>query len=294
MDIERIIKELSVYQKGQLPKEALSQAIIQQETITPLLLAHLEKQVGRIKQAVEEQNILDLYSVYLLAQFQEKRAYPIIVKLVSGPDDTAYDLLGDCITEDLGRILASMFDGDTGLVEQMIEDDSLDDFVRSAGLRTLAILHYQNRISREWLLGYCTGLYAGKIKKTNGYIWDCLAFICENMGFTELLEDMERSYRAGLTEEDFSEFEYLKRQMLKEVSSKERMKKRMGRDAEPVNDVVSELKTWASFLPEQPTPSRSSNTQPTEPRPYIPGIKVGRNEPCPCGSGKKYKKCCGR
>ncbi|HYR01938.1 MAG TPA: SEC-C metal-binding domain-containing protein, partial [Syntrophobacteria bacterium] len=21
---------------------------------------------------------------------------------------------------------------------------------------------------------------------------------------------------------------------------------------------------------------------------------VGRNEPCPCGSGRKYKKCCGR
>ena len=25
-----------------------------------------------------------------------------------------------------------------------------------------------------------------------------------------------------------------------------------------------------------------------------PSIKVGRNEPCPCGSGKKYKACCGR
>ncbi|MBR3648887.1 MAG: SEC-C domain-containing protein, partial [Victivallales bacterium] len=22
--------------------------------------------------------------------------------------------------------------------------------------------------------------------------------------------------------------------------------------------------------------------------------KVGRNDPCPCGSGKKYKQCCGR
>jgi preprotein translocase subunit SecA len=22
--------------------------------------------------------------------------------------------------------------------------------------------------------------------------------------------------------------------------------------------------------------------------------KIGRNEPCPCGSGKKYKKCCGK
>ncbi|WP_202963229.1 SEC-C metal-binding domain-containing protein [Geomicrobium sp. JCM 19037] len=26
--------------------------------------------------------------------------------------------------------------------------------------------------------------------------------------------------------------------------------------------------------------------------PFKPGQKVGRNEPCPCGSGKKYKKCC--
>ena len=24
------------------------------------------------------------------------------------------------------------------------------------------------------------------------------------------------------------------------------------------------------------------------------GPKVGRNDPCPCGSGKKYKKCCGK
>ncbi len=26
----------------------------------------------------------------------------------------------------------------------------------------------------------------------------------------------------------------------------------------------------------------------------VPGSAVGRNEPCPCGSGKKYKKCCGK
>lgn len=27
--------------------------------------------------------------------------------------------------------------------------------------------------------------------------------------------------------------------------------------------------------------------------PFVrPGPKIGRNDPCPCGSGKKYKKCC--
>ena len=28
--------------------------------------------------------------------------------------------------------------------------------------------------------------------------------------------------------------------------------------------------------------------------PYMPSAKIGRNEPCPCGSSKKYKKCCGK
>ena len=34
----------------------------------------------------------------------------------------------------------------------------------------------------------------------------------------------------------------------------------------------------------------------SEPKPETPAItqKVGRNEPCPCGSGKKYKNCCGK
>lgn len=45
---------------------------------------------------------------------------------------------------------------------------------------------------------------------------------------------------------------------------------------------------------------RIANTRPAPvveqtPRPpsSAPSRKVGRNEPCPCGSGKKYKRCCG-
>jgi preprotein translocase subunit SecA len=35
--------------------------------------------------------------------------------------------------------------------------------------------------------------------------------------------------------------------------------------------------------------------EPVKPKPVLhspPKKKVGRNDPCPCGSGKKYKKCC--
>jgi SWIM/SEC-C metal-binding protein len=30
------------------------------------------------------------------------------------------------------------------------------------------------------------------------------------------------------------------------------------------------------------------------PKTIVAEKKVGRNDPCPCGSGKKYKKCCGQ
>ena len=50
-----------------------------------------------------------------------------------------------------------------------------------------------------------------------------------------------------------------------------------------------ESKKFAS--PKSPAPISFSDTRQeidASPRP----MKVGRNEPCPCGSGKKYKKCC--
>jgi len=37
----------------------------------------------------------------------------------------------------------------------------------------------------------------------------------------------------------------------------------------------------------------SSRRSPKRSAPGAAAAKVGRNEPCPCGSGKKHKKCCG-
>ncbi|TFG85997.1 MAG: preprotein translocase subunit SecA [Chromatiales bacterium] len=48
----------------------------------------------------------------------------------------------------------------------------------------------------------------------------------------------------------------------------------------------------------RPLVARTARGQPEAPQPMVPvvrtGKKVGRNEPCPCGSGKKYKQCHGR
>ncbi len=57
-----------------------------------------------------------------------------------------------------------------------------------------------------------------------------------------------------------------------------------------------------NVLPEYPAPKRETRDEPAvanaqgeqKPEPIRVGVKVGRNQPCPCGSGRKYKQCCGR
>jgi SWIM/SEC-C metal-binding protein len=46
--------------------------------------------------------------------------------------------------------------------------------------------------------------------------------------------------------------------------------------------------------PDQPEDVSDLNRLLNPQKPTIAGKKVGRNEPCPCGSGKKSKNCCGR
>jgi preprotein translocase subunit SecA len=43
----------------------------------------------------------------------------------------------------------------------------------------------------------------------------------------------------------------------------------------------------------QPQRVEANPTGPTTPKTQISTDKVGRNDPCPCGSGKKYKRCHG-
>jgi hypothetical protein len=40
--------------------------------------------------------------------------------------------------------------------------------------------------------------------------------------------------------------------------------------------------------------SASRRTDPLPEEPAAAGVRIGRNDPCPCGSGKKFKKCCGQ
>ena len=52
-----------------------------------------------------------------------------------------------------------------------------------------------------------------------------------------------------------------------------------------------ELESWNGIFSDE---ERSELTREYKDSKTVRVKKIGRNEPCPCGSGKKYKKCCGK
>ncbi len=59
-------------------------------------------------------------------------------------------------------------------------------------------------------------------------------------------------------------------------------------------DTVEEMSGWAGFQPESPREKiPNSGLLSSLITPHRNSLRsVGRNDPCPCGSGKKFKKCC--
>src|SRR5205823_5260501 len=59
-------------------------------------------------------------------------------------------------------------------------------------------------------------------------------------------------------------------------------------------DAIEELKDWDCFRPKQQKRKSDRDTWNTGSGGTIrnPLRNIGRNDPCPCGSGKKFKKCC--
>lgn len=57
-------------------------------------------------------------------------------------------------------------------------------------------------------------------------------------------------------------------------------------------DYLYEIPAWENILTEEKREEIQKELK--DSRTVRNENKIGRNDPCPCGSGKKYKKCCGK
>jgi hypothetical protein len=287
---------------GKFALAAVEAAVAQRDEITPELLRILEDAVDRAAQLDNEGDYMaHLYAMFLLAQFRETRAYPLVVRFASLPGDLLDSLCGDFITENLGQVLASVCGGELAGIHSLIENDGADQWVRGAALSSLLTLVAAGQKSRDDIVNYFTGLFRGALARRWSHLWDTLVAYSSDLYPAELLDDIERAYEEGLVDPGFIGFDEVKRDL---AIGKDRILARLADDPHRrlVEDTVAEMGWWACFRENSHNRVNStaqavvdSMRKPALPSSQIKraALKIGRNEPCPCGSGKKYKKCCG-
>lgn len=174
MEVPEILQYLK-FNAGIFPRLAVNEAITRKEEITPALLQILKEAGNNFDQLVEQENYMAyIYAMYLLAQFREKKAYPLVFNFFSRPGTITLDVTGDVVTEDLGRILASVCDGETDLMEQLIENSEVNEFVRDAALCGMTALVANDIKNREEVLSYYKQLFQKKLEKEPSYVWNGL------------------------------------------------------------------------------------------------------------------------
>jgi len=221
-----------------------------------------------------------IYAMFLLAQFREKRAYPLIVDFFSAPGDISLEATGDVVTEYLHRMLASVCCGDVSLIKQLAENEAADEYVRGAALDSLVCLVAAGQASREDVLAYYKSLFESGLSKEPSYFWDGLVSSSTDLYPEEVYPQIKRAFEEDLIDESFIDLNYIDEQL---ALGREEVLARLRDDRHRlIEDTIEELEWWDCFRPPAPQ------------QPTVKKKKIGRNEPCPCGSGKKYKKCCGQ
>ncbi len=93
MEVKDILKELE-YNKGYFPEKVLKEAISRQKEINDDLLRILKDTSQNLSiKAGEDYYFAHIYSMYILAQFRDERAYPVLIKLITSSQEEVDVLL---------------------------------------------------------------------------------------------------------------------------------------------------------------------------------------------------------
>ncbi len=289
---EEILAELSK-DSGKQPLAALESADAHSVALVEPLLRTIERALADPTGLPEGDGILFSYATYLLAKWREPRAYPLIIRWLSLPDEDAFEIGGDTVTQDGDRILASTFDGNLEPIKSLILNRRANEYCRGQAVEAMALLAAWGEVPREIVEGYFLWLAREGLERDFSHVWDNLASSAVDIEAVQVFPELRRAYDEGLIERGF-----MTPSTLDEVEAGPRGKwiERHRASYPPISDVAEATSWWQCFS----KPYRKSTAHQLGDLAYKhanlqsrQSQKTGRNDPCPCGSGKKYKKCCG-
>jgi hypothetical protein len=294
MDAAEILNELT-HSEG-LPKAALLVASSRRDEMVPVFLREIDSYLSR--HAADRAKPTPLFFIFhLLGEWREKAAYRLLARLLRRPGDEVHAVLGDAITINAHRVMAAVFDGDPRPLQEIILDPEADEFVRSRMCEAFAVLVLQGELDRAVASRFLRDAYMELQPQAECYVWEGWQSAIAMLGLSELETLVKRAFDRGFIAQEWLCFEDFREDLDRGIA-------RPGEPRYPDQDeftlfgnTIDELSGWYAFsddyLAKQKEWREEEELEFGLAEPYRnPFRGVGRNDPCPCGSGRKFKNCC--
>ena len=282
MDLETAIQAF-VSAGNNLPREAMQWTLEHWDEVAPELLSVMERYISGADRSNETASAV-FFILHLAGEKQDTRVFPLLCRLAQ--DGEAVEAaLGDGTTTTLKRILISTYNGDFAALTPLIEAAEADEFIRAAVLAVLTTLTATGRIAREETEAYVLEAVSGAVRQAFG------RGLTDPMVIGDIRTDLGRT----LANPELSGWS-----TVSDAAKRDQERHAIGRqDAHrtfpdtpqssvaPLKECVKQLAAERARLCAENARLRAEIAA-LQAKPKA----VGRNDPCPCGSGKKFKKCC--
>jgi len=298
MDIAQILDELTNYKK--LPAEAIRAAEADRPAAVPAFLEAIEHFLAASTAQREEPNPL-FFIFHLLGSWREKSAYRPLARLLALPRDEVELAIEGAIPETVHRVMAAVFDGDPQPLYDVILNEHAEEFVRSRMLETVAMVTLRGDIAREEAARFLHVCFAKLQAEPGCFAWNGWQSAVAMLGLEEMTPLAKQAFDQKWVDPSWLSFKHFLDDLRLAVEQPGAR-----RDCDPeyeytlFGDSIDEFSTWYCFSPKyEEDKRRTAAAAAKAPRwdavqaqAINPFKNVGRNDPCPCGSGRKFKKCC--
>ncbi len=276
---------------NELPRTAMQWALDHWDEAGPRFVELLGGYASGKDRSEQTERAL-FFVLHLLGEKAETAAFDPLCRLLL--DAEAADLvLGDATTTTLRGILISTYDSDLAALKAVIEATEADEYVREGALLVMAYLARTGRVPEAEMRAYLLHLITELQPQAEHYVWVGWVLAVAHLGYKDLAEQAEKLCRRGLVSRDWLRVSDFRCDLKSTLDDPERM---AGFDYDrigPFKNAIEELTGWYAFSGEDDAPALPNLSGYEFQQPVINPLRgVGRNDPCPCGSGKKYKKCC--
>lgn len=295
MTPDDIMRDLARYDI--FPKEAMAAARADREDMVPVFLDLVERLGTQDRADMQESEIIALLPVFhMLGEFKEPRAYRPLLKLLRQPSKTLDYLLGDGVTETSFRVVAGTFDGDLQPLFDFILDDAADVFARSSMMDALVMIVQLHPETRDAVADFFRH-YRQHYKGENSDLLVGWVEAIADLGLPDMEPQICATFQAGLIPKEYCGLHEVLEDLNAAVEAG-------GKPANPryrnglISDAIEELSKWHGYSDAYLARQKRLGARTASPAmPWAETFMhdtppIGRNEPCPCGSGKKFKKCC--